>query len=195
MKRKPRIERYPVGLCQCGCGNPTTRAKRRKRHRETGEITVEKGEYHEWLVGHQAYIPVEDRYEVLPNGCWRWTGVVNEQGYGYYLHRTTSDGLPRKHQAAHRYVYEQLVGPIPAGLQLDHACHNPKNCQGGPTCPHRLCVNPAHLEPVTSKENARRARRCECGECDRCKAREWRAAWSAKQKIERESDGEQASNG
>lgn len=45
---------------------------------------------------------------------------------------------------AHRAVYEALVGPIPPELELDHLCRNP------------ACVNPAHLEPVTRKENVRR---------------------------------------
>jgi hypothetical protein len=44
----------------------------------------------------------------------------------------------------HRDVYEQLVGPIPEGLVLDHLCRN------------RSCCNPAHLEPVTTAENVRR---------------------------------------
>jgi len=37
-----------------------------------------------------------------------------------------------------------LVGPIPAGLQLDHLCRN------------RACVRPDHLEPVRSRENTLR---------------------------------------
>jgi hypothetical protein len=37
-----------------------------------------------------------------------------------------------------------LVGPVPQGLELDHLCRV------------RGCVNPAHLEPVTMRENARR---------------------------------------
>lgn len=51
----------------------------------------------------------------------------------------------RRYQA-HRWLYEQWVGPIPDGLQLDHLCRV------------RNCVNPLHLEPVTTEENVRRER-------------------------------------
>jgi hypothetical protein len=69
--------------------------------------------------------------------CWPWAGFRSPRGYG----RFTIDG--RGHQA-HRIAYELVVGPIPDGLQLDHLCRN------------RGCVNPAHLEPVTSRENTLR---------------------------------------
>ena len=62
-----------------------------------------------------------------------------------------------KQRDAHRVVYEEYVGQIPEGLQLDHLCHTfDKDCTGGHSCPHRRCVNPAHLEPVTHRENALR---------------------------------------
>jgi hypothetical protein len=41
----------------------------------------------------------------------------------------------------HRIIYQHLVGPVPEGQQLDHICRV------------RCCVNPAHLEPVTQREN------------------------------------------
>lgn len=68
---------------------------------------------------------------------WLWTGTVDTNGYG----RVIIDG---RNMAAHRVAYEWLVGPIPEGLELDHLCKV------------RHCVNPAHLEPVTHKENTAR---------------------------------------
>lgn len=69
-----------------------------------------------------------------PNECWPWTGVIGRDGYGKF--RGTS---------AQREVYQALVGLIPDGLELDHLCRN------------RSCVNPAHLEPVTHRENGARS--------------------------------------
>jgi hypothetical protein len=54
-------------------------------------------------------------------------------------------------------MYEVVFGPIPEGLEIDHTCHNVStSCGGGPTCKHRRCVNPAHLEAVTTKVNCER---------------------------------------
>jgi len=83
--------------------------------------------------------------------CWLWIGGCFKEGYG----RFTLDG----HLVlAHRIAYELWVGPIPNGLQLDHICHNnDATCAGGSACIHRRCVNPAHLDPVTSRENVLRS--------------------------------------
>lgn len=72
-----------------------------------------------------------------PSACWEWRGVIAPDGYG----RVPSAARHGLTTAAHRLVYARLVGPIPEGLTLDHLCRN------------RRCVNPAHLEPVTMREN------------------------------------------
>ena len=94
---------------------------------------------------------------VLENGCWEWQGYVYaETGYGYLCVR--KDGVKRT-PSVHRYFYEELVGTPPDGVHLDHICHNNDlSCKGGPTCMHRRCVNPDHMEPVTPAVNISRGR-------------------------------------
>ena len=70
--------------------------------------------------------------------CWLWAGPNDEsQGYGrVFIGRG-------KYKQAHQFVYEKLVGLVPKGLILRHSCDNPQ------------CVNPEHLTPGTTKQNAR----------------------------------------
>lgn len=90
-----------------------------------------------------------DKVDVLDSGCWRWTAFTHK-GYA----RMTVDGQSIE---MHRWAYEQFIGHIPDGLHLDHICHtNDPSCLGGPTCLHRRCVCPWHLEPVTIGENTLR---------------------------------------
>lgn len=106
-------------------------------------------------------VPADDVFWTLVNktdDCWTWSGWINPQGYGFF-----SGGHVQ--QYAHRYAYQLLVGPIAAGLQLDHVCHSrDQACIEGPACLHRRCCNPAHLEPVTSVVNMKRSvgRRLAC---------------------------------
>lgn len=87
-----------------------------------------------------------------PDGCVIFTGPGRGQGYG------ALQGANGQRVSAHRLAYELMVGPIPAGMDIDHQCHNRSlTCEGGPTCLHRRCVNPFHLEPATSGDNTRRA--------------------------------------
>ncbi len=91
------------------------------------------------------------------SGCWLWIAHKNDHGYGIIK---TSGTHNRKLLRAHRVAYEMFVGPIPEGLELDHLCRV------------RHCVNPDHLEPVTTRENllrgetltARWAKRTHCDE-------------------------------
>jgi hypothetical protein len=52
------------------------------------------------------------------DGCWLWPGADNGVGYGKIK---VEGGVGY----VHRVIYEALVGPIPAGLTLDHLCRNP----------------------------------------------------------------------
>ena len=68
--------------------------------------------------------------------CWVWTrGKCN--GYGVYRHAG-------QHYRAHRWSWQEVNGPVPDGLELDHLCRN------------RACVRPSHLEAVTRRTNALR---------------------------------------
>lgn len=72
-----------------------------------------------------------------PRGCWLWTASAHSWGHGQFQTGTTM-------ALAHRWFYSQVVGPVPADLDLDHLCRNPR------------CVNPDHLEPVTRRVNTLR---------------------------------------
>lgn len=98
------------------------------------------------------------------NGCIVWIGATNgKNGYGIFRGGDGRDARgSRKWVLAHRYAYEHradgVLCTIPKGMTLDHLCRN------------RVCVNPAHLEPVTQRENtlrgeapsARQARQTHC---------------------------------
>jgi hypothetical protein len=69
--------------------------------------------------------------------CWLWTNALNREGYGAFT-------ISGKKVGAHIIAFEWLIGAVPEGLELDHLCRV------------RSCVNPAHLEAVTHKENTLR---------------------------------------
>ncbi len=71
------------------------------------------------------------------NECWAWLGSVNKQtGYG-------KKQWHGKTVLAHRWIWEMFFGQIPDDLVINHKCSN------------RQCVNPHHLEVVTTTENCR----------------------------------------
>lgn len=80
-------------------------------------------------------------------GCWALWGVsLNHDGYA----RQRINGRTWR---MHRWMYEHMVGPIEAGMELDHVCRV------------RWCVNPDHLRQATRQEHAliTKAQRAELG--------------------------------
>jgi hypothetical protein len=69
----------------------------------------------------------------VPGECWEWTARL-VKGYGAF----SENG---KQPYVHRRTWTLLVGKIADGLEVDHLCLN------------KACCNPAHLEPVTHREN------------------------------------------
>jgi hypothetical protein len=86
--------------------------------------------------------PPEVRFDAKvakTDGCWNWSAAINSKGYGVVSQ------FGRLH-LAHRAAFRRFIGPIPAGMAIDHTCGN------------RRCVRPEHLEAVTTTENNRRSR-------------------------------------
>ena len=69
--------------------------------------------------------------------CWEWTGNSFTSKYGNQYGKFWND----KQISSHRYSYELLRGPIPKGYEVHHKCRN------------TLCVNPHHLEAMTSEDH------------------------------------------
>ncbi len=103
------------------------------RHRRYGNAEATPVWGGDWRARFWSHV---DRSE---SGCWAWDTEVDYPSFAY----TTDSGAQRE-CGAHRLAYELEVGPIPDGLVLDHLCNNPR------------CVKPAHLEPVTQRENLER---------------------------------------
>ncbi len=76
------------------------------------------------------------KVDLFSGDCWIWLSR-KRNGYGQFRHGNHST-------QAHRIAYEEICGPIPQGLNLDHLCRN------------RSCVRPTHLEPVTQRVNTLR---------------------------------------
>ena len=74
----------------------------------------------------------------ITDECWLWRGYIDFQGYGVM-------GICNKREYAQRVSYRLFVEEPKCSLVLDHLCEV------------KSCVNPFHLEEVTSGENARRA--------------------------------------
>ena len=79
---------------------------------------------------------IRKRLRVMPSGCWEFQGSRTVSGsYGQIR-------IGDSAQRVHRVMWEEVCGPIPAGLCVLHTCDNPP------------CANPAHLFLGTRTENA-----------------------------------------
>lgn len=90
---------------------------------------------------------------ISKDDCWLWAGLRYGGGHGkVYIGYKNGKTLAT---SAHIMMYENFVGEVPEGLELDHLCETP------------LCINPDHLEPVTHRENTlrhyRRQTHCKLG--------------------------------
>lgn len=85
------------------------------------------------------HVSLEERFwskvEKSKDGCWLWTGSVNNRGYG----RINRCG---KSVYAHRVSYELAFGSIEDGMSVCHGCDTP------------ACVRPSHLFVGTQKQNS-----------------------------------------
>lgn len=87
------------------------------------------------LASHDRSIKRFVKYLAKQGECIIWTGNKNHRGYG--LFKPTHGPM----QSTHKFFFEAVKGPVPAGKQLDHLCRV------------RACCNPFHLEAVTAREN------------------------------------------
>lgn len=97
--------------------------------------------------------PVLDRLiakiEIDYKGCWIFTGTTLLSGYGQIRQDDKTSSL----NYTHRVMWEQLVGPIPDGMWIDHLCRV------------RACCNPDHLEVSTPSVNGKRGALGRHGRC------------------------------
>lgn len=83
--------------------------------------------------------PAQDRFFAKvdkTDTCWLWTASTRGHGYGQFW-----DG--ERHTDAHRFSYKFHKGEIPKGQVVMHLCDI------------AACVNPAHLELGTQRDNLR----------------------------------------
>src|SRR5690348_13548278 len=95
-----------------------------KQHRPIPDLTEEE---------RQRYF---NKVIIVKDGCWKWTGSINEARYG-------SMRIRQNTYSATRIAYYIHHGVDPGKFQVLHNCDNPE------------CSRPDHLYLGTDKENQR----------------------------------------
>lgn len=95
------------------------------------------GEPLEWFwekVDKNGPLPSDDTLAAGKGPCWLWTAACQPNGYGVFTSFPFTN-------LSHRVSYHLAGGTLVRGMQIDHLCRV------------RNCVNPDHLEQVTSRVN------------------------------------------
>lgn len=113
-----------------------------------------------WIVNHG--IPLRSRSEAIArthedqlkafwsrvekssdtDGCWIWTGIRTDQGYGRFWGNKVLGDSPQI--TAHKFLWFNILGnSLDIGKDLHHSCLN------------RLCCNPSHIVALTKSEHGK----------------------------------------